>query len=266
MARQHGRPATFLGTLVLGATIACGQGSSAPAAAPPSPRAYRYEVLASFPHDPGAFTEGLVLDGDQAYESTGSFNGTSSLREIDLRSGAVLRRFDLAPEYFGEGLTVMGDRLIQLTWKSQKGFVYDRHTLQRTAEFSYAGEGWGLTHDADSLIMSNGSDELRFLDPASFAVRHSIRVRDGARPVSGLNELELVDGEVYANVFPSNEIVRINPRSGSVTGRIDMSGLLATPRDPNAVLNGIAHDPRSNRLYVTGKLSARLYEVRLIAR
>jgi len=225
--------------------------------------AYGYTVLNTHPHDRRAFTEGLVIDGGRLFESTGSFGEASSLREVDLQTGTVERRVELPAEYFGEGLTAINGRLVQLTWKSQRGFVYDENTLERVTEFTYQGEGWGLTTDGSSLIMSNGSDELRFLDPRTFAVRRSVRVRNAGRAVTGLNELEFVKGEVFANVFPGNEIMRIDPGSGDVVGRADMSGLLDASRAPDDVLNGIASDVATNRLYLTGKRSPRLYEVRL---
>lgn len=255
--------------LLAGSMAGCTVRGASPGASPAgrgTPTEYGYTVVNVLPHDPGAFTEGLVIDAGRLYESTGSFTEPSSVREVDLQSGTILQRVDLPGEYFGEGLTVVGDRLFQLTWKSQKGFVYDRRTLRQLAEFTYTGEGWGLTQDGMSLIMSNGSDELRFLDPSTFQVTRSVRVRDGDRRVTGLNELEFVGGEVYANVFPGDEILRIDPGSGLVVGRAELRGLLDPARDPNNVLNGIAHDARSDRLYVTGKRSSHLFEVRLTRR
>lgn len=265
VSRHTRRLSTSLVAVLIFAQAGCGRGGSppAPSRGPMEGAAYGYTVLNTHPHDRRAFTEGLVIDGGRLFESTGSFGEASSLREVDLQTGTVERRVELPAEYFGEGLTAINGRLVQLTWKSQRGFVYDENTLERVTEFTYQGEGWGLTTDGSSLIMSNGSDELRFLDPRTFAVRRSVRVRNAGRAVTGLNELEFVKGEVFANVFPGNEIMRIDPGSGDVVGRADMSGLLDASRAPDDVLNGIASDVATNRLYLTGKRSPRLYEVRL---
>jgi glutaminyl-peptide cyclotransferase len=224
-----------------------------------------YEVVRVYPHARDAFTQGLIwLDG-HLYESTG-LNGASSLRKVDLRSGRVLRQHDLDAKYFGEGLVEWGPNLIQLTWRSGTGFVYDRETFRLRQTFRYRGEGWGLTHDGRKLIMSDGSAVLRFLDPLTFTESYVLRVHDGGRPVSNLNELEYIDGVIYANVRPTDWIVRISPESGEVLGWIDLTGLLspADRKAPVGELNGIAWDAGRNRLFVTGKRWPKLFEIRIL--
>ncbi len=228
------------------------------------PIEYTYEVVASWPHDRGAFTQGLVYnDHGTFYESTG-LNGRSSLREVDPQTGAVLRRVDVAEQYFAEGLTELGGKLYQLTWQHQRGFVYDAATFAKTREFTYAGEGWGLTDDGHSLIMSDGTNAIRFLDPETFAVRRTIRVMRGGQPLRNINELEYIDGQIYANVWLTDYIARIDPASGFLTGWIDMRGLLPPDGGNADVLNGIAWDAASGRIFVTGKLWPRLFEVRFV--
>ena len=225
---------------------------------------YTYEVINTYPHDPGAFTQGLVFLDGALYESTG-LNGQSSLRKVDLGSGDVLKKVDVPAEYFAEGLAIMGDHAYQLTWQNHKGFVYNRESFEKEKEFAYAGEGWGLATDGKSLILSDGTAQIRFLDPATFAVTRTIDVRFKGRPVTQLNELEYVKGEIFANVWQSDYVVRIDPASGFVTGVIDFTGLLP-PQDHQLntdVLNGIAYDPATDRLFVTGKLWPKLFEVRL---
>ncbi len=243
--------------------------TAAPPVVRPKPAAkpvaeYTYEVVNVMPHDPAAFTQGLVyLDGD-LLESTG-LNGESSLRRVDLKTGAVRQQVAVPAEYFAEGLAVMGDRAFQLTWRNGKGFVYDLATFHVGKEFAYAGEGWGLATDGHQLVLSDGTDELRFLDPATFAVKRTLRVVMIDHPVTQLNELEYVKGEIFANVWGANYVVRIDPATGQVTGLIDFTGLLA-PEDRSAttdVLNGIAYDAAGDRLFVTGKRWPKLFEVRL---
>ncbi len=220
-----------------------------------------YRVVASYPHDPQAYTQGLVYRDGFLYESTGR-RGESDLRKVRLETGEVVRRVALADRFFAEGLAIWRERLIQLTWESRTGFVYDLDSFRERATFAYAGEGWGLTHDGRHLIMSDGSASLRFLDPESFEVARRIRVRDGTTPVEGLNELEYIRGEIYANVWQTDRVVRIDPTSGRVRGWIDLSGLLR--QDGHyGVLNGIAFDSRRDRLFVTGKLWPRLFEIEL---
>ena len=227
-----------------------------------------YRVVHVYPHDRQAYTEGLFhLDG-YLYESTGE-QGGSSIRKVELDSGRVLQQANLPPPYYGEGIVAWHDRLLQLTWRNQQGFVYDLSSFQPTARFSYTGEGWALTSDATHLYMSDGSSSLRILDPDTLAQTGTLPVTVNGRPLENLNELEWVKGEIYANVWLTDRIARIDPASGKVLGWIDLSGL-APPAselaDPgNDVLNGIAYDARADRLFVTGKRWPHLYEIRLAA-
>jgi glutamine cyclotransferase len=226
---------------------------------------HTYQVVHVYPHDPKAFTQGLIYVDGHLYESTG-LEGRSSLRMVELTTGKILQRYDLPKEYFGEGLTDWGSNLIQLTWKAHKGFVYDRFSFSLLRTFEYEGEGWGLTHDGLQLILSDGTPYLRFLDPKSFRMVRRLRVVDeGGHPVENLNELEYVHGEIYANIWQTNEIVRISPRSGKVLGRIDLSGIIDEREleGQGAVLNGIAYDASGDRLFVTGKLWPKLFEIRV---
>jgi glutamine cyclotransferase len=228
---------------------------------------FGFEVVQRWPHDPQAFTQGLVYRDGRLYESTGQ-QGESSLRQVELETGAVVRRHDLAYQYFGEGLALLKGRLFQLTWRSQVGFIYDAATFQPVGEFHYTGEGWGLTEDGTSLILSDGTSTLRFLDPVTFEVRRSVKVTDAGKEVWRLNELEYVKGEVFANVWMSDRIARIDPATGRVTGWIDLTGLLP-PEERSGredVLNGIAYDAATDRLLVTGKHWPRLFQIRLVAR
>jgi glutaminyl-peptide cyclotransferase len=256
--------------------IACAASGPAPAdeqgepAAGPSgsrPARLTYEIVRSHPHDPRAFTQGLQFVDGHLYEGTG-LHGESTLRRVELRSGAVLQQVALSPQYFGEGITVVGDRVIQLTWRSGVGFVYDRDTFERRRTFTYTGEGWGLTFDGQHLIMSDGTDALRFWHPETFEEVRRVQVTDGGAPVAQLNELEYFDGLVYANVWPTDRVARIDPSSGQVTGWIDFSGLLTPSERARGVdvLNGIAHDPRTGHFLVTGKLWPWVFEVRLSER
>ena len=195
------------------------------------------------------------------YESTG-LNGRSSIRKVKLETGAVLQQRAISRDYFGEGLTIWKSTVIELTWQSQVAFVYDRDTFEPRRMFSYPGEGWGLTHDATNLIMSDGTADLRFLDPETFKERRRVTVTDGGRPVPRLNELEYVKGQVFANIWTTDDIVRIDPGSGRVLGRIDLRGLLAESPTPTDVLNGIAYDQAGDRLFVTGKLWPKLFEIK----
>jgi glutamine cyclotransferase len=227
-----------------------------------------FRVVQVYPHDPNAFTQGLVYVDGRLYESTGR-NGRSSIRMVDLQTGRVLQKYDLPQEYFGEGLTDWGSSLIQLTWTSGIAFVYDRFSFAPQREFRYKGEGWGLTHDASSLIMSDGSSVLRFLDPESFRQTRRISVRENnGHAVEQLNELEYVRGEIYANIWYSDKIARISPRSGNVLGWIDLTGLIEKRELSNsgAVLNGIAYDSAGDRLFVTGKLWPKLFEIKAVPR
>ena len=225
-----------------------------------------YRVVHSYPHDQHAFTQGFVFIGGHLYESTG-IQGQSTLREEDLESGRILRMQLVSDKYFAEGLTDWKNTLVQLTWQSHLGLVYDRATFRLLRTFHYEGEGWGLTHDAKSLILSDGTSGLRFFDPDSFKELRRITVKDHGRPVTQLNELEFIHGEIYANVWHSNRIARIAPASGRVLGWIDLSGLM--PRDQlssdEAVLNGIAYDAEHDRLFVTGKLWPKVFEISLVS-
>ena len=225
---------------------------------------YTYEVVNVLPHDPGAFTQGLVFLDGALLESTG-LNGQSTLRKVDLKTGRVLKRVEVPAEYFAEGLAVLGHRLFQLTWQNHKGFVYDLESFQLEKEFAYEGEGWGLTTDGHWLILSDGTDQIRFLDPVTFEVKRTIRVQARGRPVDRLNELEYIKGEIFANVWGADYVVRIDPSTGSVVGVIDFTGLLAAEdRSVDTdVLNGIAYDAATDRLFVTGKRWPKLFEVRL---
>ena len=238
-------------------------------AAPLSPAdapVYGYRVVREYPHDPSAFTQGLVYVDGHLYESTG-LEGASSLRQVDLDTGKVIRRRSLEPNEFGEGLTDWGGRLLQLTWTGMRGFIYERASLAVSGTFRYAGEGWGLTHDGRRLILSDGTAALRFLDPETFREIGRLPVHDEGRAVPRLNELEYVRGEVYANVWQSDRVARISPETGAVLGWIDLTGLLGTAeaRHPVDVLNGIAYDPGRERLFVTGKWWPKLFEIIIVA-
>ena len=233
-------------------------------AAPAAATVYGYRVVNTFPHDPQAFTQGLVYDRGDLLEGTG-LRGRSSLRRVDLETGAVLQRRDLPAQFFGEGVALVDDRIYQLTWTSQQGFVYDRDSFDLLDSFTYPTQGWGLTYDGQRLIMSDGSDALYFRDPVTFAELSRIQVRDGATPVTRLNELEYVQGEVWANVWLTDRVARIDPQTGQVTGWIDLSGLLSPQEQAAAdVLNGIAYDPQTDRVFVTGKLWPKLFEIELV--
>jgi len=224
-----------------------------------------FKVLNTYPHDRQAFTEGLVMADGVLYEGTG-LNGASSLRRVDLASGKVLQSTALGPEHFGEGVTVWGDQLIQLTWKSRQGFVYDKATFKLLKTFNYPSEGWGLTHDDHSLIMSDGTPTIHFVDPVTLQETRRITVTDKGQPVFNLNELEYVHGEILANVWQTDRIARIAPETGEVIGWIDLAGLLGqADRQPAVdVLNGIAYDAAHDRLFVTGKLWPKLFEIALV--
>lgn len=223
-----------------------------------------FEIVRSFPHDPEAFTQGLLFHQGYLYESTG-LHGRSSLRKVEIETGRVVQSVPLPPALFGEGLALWRDRLIQLTWQSGVGLVYDMESFRLLREFRYPGDGWGLAEDGELLIMTDGGASLIFMDPETFEERRRVEVRCGATPVRQLNELEMVRGELLANIFGTDLIVRVSPRSGTVLGWIDLRGLrtaLGPVRGPD-VLNGIAYDPSQDRLFVTGKLWPKLFELRL---
>lgn len=239
-----------------------------PVCASAQPAVYDYEIVKVYPHDPDAFTQGLFFLDGHLYESTG-LKGRSSLRKVALETGEVLRKYDLPANLFGEGATNWKDRIVQVTWRSQVGFVYDLTSFEQKRKFTYPGEGWGLAQDGRRLIMSDGTADLRFLDPKSLKETGRVSVTHRGKPVARLNELEYVDGEVYANIWQSDLIVRIDPESGAVNGVVDLRGLRArlSGGGPGPdVLNGIAYDNAAGRLFVTGKLWPNLFEIRLIER
>jgi glutaminyl-peptide cyclotransferase len=243
-------------------------GGCGPVAAPPpavTPE-YGYVVVHAYPHDREAFTEGLFYLDGWLYESTG-LEGRSDIRKVDLATGKVVERRALAPAYFGEGIVEWKDRLIQLTYQTQIGFVYDLATFKPRSSFHYQGEGWGLTHDGAHILMSDGTPIIRFLDPETLKETGRIAVTDQGQPVRDVNELEWVKGEILANIWQTNQIARIDPASGRVLGWIDLSGILPPADrsdDPDAVLNGIAYDAAHDRLFVTGKRWSKLFEIRLV--
>lgn len=229
------------------------------------PTYYTYAVVNTWPHDPSAFTQGLVFYAGNLLESTG-LNGESTLRAVELNTGRVQKKTSLPSEYFGEGLAVIGTRAFQITWQNHQGFIYDARTFERAGQFTYDGEGWGLTSDGRWLILSDGTDQIRFLDPTTFQVVRTIHVTAAGTPVARINELEWIKGEIFANVWMTNAIIRIDPATGAVLGIIDFSDLLPPEqRLPGTdVLNGIAYDPKAGRLLVTGKRWPKIFEVRLI--
>ena len=235
------------------------------AASPTTRATATYQVVHVYPHDPQAYTQGLIYLDGRLYESTGR-NGHSTLRMVDLDSGRVLQSVPLPAKYFGEGLTDWDSTLIQLTWLDHIAFVYDRFSFRQLRTLSYEGEGWGLTHDANNLILSDGTATLRFLDPQTGKVLRKIVVKDHGHPIDQLNELEFVHGQIYANIWHTDRIVRIAPATGKVLGSIDLTGLLPANEtsDPEAVLNGIAWDAAHDRLFVTGKLWPKLFEIKIV--
>jgi glutamine cyclotransferase len=238
----------------------------AAAAAPMTVPTYGYKVVNTYPHDPEAFTEGLFFQDGYLYESTG-LEGRSSVRKVRLETGKVVDGTKLPADLFGEGITAWDDRLIGLTWKTQVGYVLDMKTLGVKSQFNYPGEGWGLTHSERELVMSDGTAELRFLDPSTLHELRRVKVSAGGKPVTQINELEWVEGEVYANIWQTDRIARIDPKTGDVVGWIDLAGLLPkkdfVPGHTD-VLNGIAYDAAGKRLFVTGKLWPRLFEIQIV--
>lgn len=252
------------------------QTSPSPATTSPAPARYRYTVVNAYPHDRSAFTQGLLFRDGVLFESTGCGGGSwdgsrcltdrSSLRKVRLENGEVLQRTDVDAQYFAEGLAEWNGSLIQLTWQSNVGFVYDLETFQSRRNFRYPGEGWGLTHDGRRLIMSDGTSTLRFLDPESLEETGRVEVTERGLAVNNLNELEMVGNQLFANVWQTDEVVVIDPDTGHVVARIDFSGLQSRiDRSQHVdVLNGIAYDAAGDRLFVTGKLWPQLFEVRII--
>ena len=252
----------FLVVIAALAALACG-----PASQGGEPPEFGYKVVHVYPHDPLAFTQGLFYLDGYLYESTG-LEGQSSIRKVRLETGEVLQKHEVPEAYFGEGIVNWKDSLLELTWTTQVGFVYGLADLDLLREFHYAGEGWGLTEDSKRIIMSDGSAQLRFWDPQTLAETGRITVTANGEPVKDLNELEWVQGEIYANVWQSDRIARIDPASGKVTGWIDCKGLLsaADRSGQEDVLNGIAYDAKGGRLFVTGKKWPKLFEIRLVKR
>ena len=243
-------------------SLACGLASVQAQRAQNAP-VFGYEVVNVYPHDRNAFTQGLLFRDGVLYESTG-LNGQSSLRRVELETGKVLQQVAVDKRYFAEGLTDWGPRLVQLTWNTNIGFVYDLKSFKQVQTFSYTGEGWGLARDDKRLVMSDGTSTLRFLDPQTLKVTGQVQVTDGATSVRELNELEVIDGQVYANVWLTDRIAIIAPDTGRVTGWINLAGLMARGSlSGDAVLNGIAWDAQRKRLFVTGKLWPSLFEIRV---
>ena len=232
---------------------------------PPDPDlGYTYKVINAYPHNPDAFTQGLVLHNGLLYEGTGQ-RGQSSVRIVEPETGEITRIHHMPPEYFGEGIAVFGDRIIQVTWQSRVGFVYDIHSLEVLDTFSISTEGWGLTSDGVSLILSDGTPTLHFLDPETFEETRTVEVHEGDEAVELINELEYIDGEIYANIWTTDLIARIDPLSGSVNGWLDLSGLRDYIDEDTSidVLNGIAYDDETGHIFVTGKLWPLLFEIEL---
>jgi glutamine cyclotransferase len=248
-------------TIVLALLLLASCGASAPA----EPRIDSYRVVRAYPHDPTAFTEGLFYLDGKLYESTG-LNRQSTLREVRLEDGKVLRSVSLEPQYFGEGIVNWGPDILSLTGQDGVGFRWNRSDFRRKGQFRYPGEGWALTQDGKNIIMSDGTAELRFLDPATMAERKRVTVTFNGQPVERLNELEYVKGEVFANIWMGRRIARIDPKSGRVKGWIDLAALALENAngDPDAVLNGIAYDSKGDRLFVTGKNWAKLFEIKIV--
>ena len=233
-----------------------------PLPAPAATPVQGYKVVKAYPHDPEAFTQGLFFHDGFLYESTG-LHGRSSIRKVEIETGRVVQAVQLPDEFFGEGIARWGDRLIGITWQEQTAFVLDLKTFKLWRKFSYPGEGWGITQNDRELVMSDGTPELRFLDPATFKETRRLRVTADGKPVALLNELEWVDGEIWANIWQNERIARINPKTGAVTAWIDLTGLLPGRRGSDDVLNGIAYDAARKRLFVTGKLWPKLFEIQL---
>ena len=226
---------------------------------------YTYSIVNTYPHDENAFTQGLVYENGSLYESTGLY-GRSTLRRVELENGEILQRYTLSDRYFGEGITIFDGKIIQLTWNEHKGFIYDKRSFDLLQEFSYSTEGWGITYDGNRLITSNGSTTLTFLDPETFEKVGQVEVHDTVS-VTQINELEYINGKVYANIWKEEKIAIINPQTGQVEGWIDMSGIQDLEnQDVDNVLNGIAYDAEGNRLFVTGKMWPHLFEIKLIPR
>jgi glutamine cyclotransferase len=229
------------------------------------PPEYTFKVVREFPHDPTAFTQGLIYHNGFLYEGTG-LNGRSSLRKVQLETGKVIQQVKLDSQFFGEGITLFKNEIVQLTWQSQVGFIYNLSDFRFLRQFSYPGEGWGLTTHGNEIFMSDGTAEIRVLDGETLKEKRRLKVHDGNTAINELNELEFVEGEIFANIWQTDRIARISPQSGKVVGWIDLTGLLSPiyRREEGAVLNGIAYDAAHKRLFVTGKLWPRIFEIQLV--
>jgi glutaminyl-peptide cyclotransferase len=265
MTKAHDHQPWRRRVFVRAALVLCASLSPHAWAAADIPR-YTYRIVKTYPHDPQAFTQGLIYKDGFLYEGTG-LKGQSSIRKVELTTGKVLMQTQLPADVFGEGITIWGDKVIGLTWTEQVGFVLDLQTLKLWRRFSYPGEGWGLTHNNRELIMSDGTAELRFLDPVSMRELRRMRVTANGQPLERLNELEWVNGQIFANVWQTDRIARIDPKTGHVVGWIDLTGLLPAAEQTAGrvdVLNGIAYDAKGKRLFVTGKLWPKLFEIELV--
>jgi glutaminyl-peptide cyclotransferase len=253
--------AVFVSTILVGTVF----GQSAHQTHAMQPPEYTFKIVRAFPHDPTAFTQGLIYHDGFLYEGTG-LNGRSSLRKIRLETGEVIRRVNLDSQFFGEGITLFKNEIIQLTWESQVGFIYSLSDFRFLRQFSYPGEGWGLTTHDNEIFMSDGTPEIRVLDGETLKEKRRLKVHDGNIAINELNELEFVEGEIFANIWQTDRIARISPQSGKVVGWIDLTGLLNPiyRRGEGAVLNGIAYDAAHKRLFVTGKLWPKLFEIQLV--
>jgi len=237
------------------------------ASAKPPVAYYTYTIVNTYPHDTNSFTEGLFYSDGFLYESSGSGNANdiSTLRRVNMTTGEVLQEYTLPPQYFGEGIAIVNNNLIQLTWQTNIGFIYNKTTFALLGNFSYPTQGWGLTYDGKDLIMSDGTDHLYFLNPTTFKQTREIQVLSGKTPIVNINSLDYINGEIYANIWLTDNIIIINPQTGQVTAWISLKGLPDENNpNPNAVLNGIAYDQQNNRLFVTGKDWPNLYQIKLV--
>jgi len=255
--------ALLIAIILLSVSLTVFLNNSKPADSPVAQH-YTYTIINSFPHDPTAFTEGLVYADSFLYESTG-LNGESSLRRVNLTSGEVVQKVSLSDEFFGEGIAIVNDTIVQLTYLENRGFIYDKNSFASLGNFTYSTEGWGLTYDGKRLIMSDGTNNLYFLNPETFQRISQVQVRDGNTSIDNLNELEYINGNVYANIFEQQKIAIINPQTGQVKAWIDLAGLQgSTGSSGEGVLNGIAYDAKNDRLFVTGKDWTQLFEIKLV--
>ena len=255
---------TFLIFFAFSVFLSCNEVSGTPPDTTQATPMHSYRIVNTFPHDPLAFTQGLVFHNGYLYESTGQY-GHSSLRKVELETGAVLEIHPLSADYFGEGITILDDKIYQLTWQSYTGFIYDAESFLPLENFYYATEGWGIIHDGRHFVVSDGTAFLTLLDTETFEEIGRIEIRDNGKPVTNINELEWVGGEIFANVLPTDRIARIDPQTGKVTGWINLAGLLdAESKSQASVLNGIAYDSEKKRLFVTGKLWPKLFEIEIV--